>query len=406
MNHDIFISYSRYDSGVVNKLVALLEQEGYSVWIDRDGIESGEDFKRVILNAIKESRLVLFFSSEHSNVSDWTAKEIGVAVRYKKHIVPIKLDDSNFNAAVEFDLINLDYVDYSKASIRKAMLEKLLRTVRNKLGRGSKEFERLEVEREAQEAANLTNPSAKAKPKSKKGLWIGLGALAALVLLLIILFVPSAQTSDTGGFQTSDTGGFNGYDYVDLGLPSGTLWATCNVGATTPEGCGDYFAWGETRPKTIYNWSTYKYANGDYNQLTKYCSESSYGYYGFTDNLIVLQPTDDAAAANWGEGWQTPSRAQWEELLRNTTNQWTAQNGVKGRLFTAKNGQMLFLPAADDRWDSELGRRGIDGAYWSRSININSASVAENLFLCSACSCYMSYSHRCDGHMVRPVRQK
>lgn len=80
---DIFISYSRYDSNVVNELVSLLEEEGYSVWIDRDGIESGDDFKRVILKAIKESKVVLFFSSEHSNVSDWTAKEIGVAVKYK-----------------------------------------------------------------------------------------------------------------------------------------------------------------------------------------------------------------------------------------------------------------------------------------------------------------------------------
>lgn len=78
--------------------------------------------------------------------------------------------------------------------------------------------------------------------------------------------------------------------YVDLGLPSGTLWATCNVGADTPEGYGDYFAWGETQPKTTYNWSTYRYCNGDYVKLTKYCGNSSYGYNGFTDDLTVLQP--------------------------------------------------------------------------------------------------------------------
>ena len=151
--NDIFISYSRHDTDVVNEIVTLLEQEGYSIWIDRDGIESGEDFKRVILKAIKESKVVLFFSSEHSNVSDWTAKEIGVAVKYKKHIIPIKLDDSNFNEAVEFDLINLDYIDYSKSSIQTAMRDKLLKTLRNKIGNGSKELERLEAERRTKEEA-------------------------------------------------------------------------------------------------------------------------------------------------------------------------------------------------------------------------------------------------------------
>ena len=151
MNYDIFISYSRHDSDVVNEIVTLLEQEGYSVWIDRDGIESGEDFKKVILKAIKESEVILFFSSEHSNVSDWTAKEIGVAVKYNKHIIPIMLDDSNFNEAVEFDLINLDYVDYSKALTRLAMRERLFKTLRNKLGTGSKEIKRLDAEHETKE---------------------------------------------------------------------------------------------------------------------------------------------------------------------------------------------------------------------------------------------------------------
>lgn len=163
MKNDIFISYSRHDTNVVNEIVAMLEQEGYSVWIDRDGIESGEDFKRVILKAIKESEVILFFSSEHSNVSDWTAKEIGVAVKYRKHTIPIKLDDSNFNEAVEFDLINLDYIDYSKPTIRPAMREKLLKTLRNKLGPRNKEIERLEAERKAKEAAERLESERKAE---------------------------------------------------------------------------------------------------------------------------------------------------------------------------------------------------------------------------------------------------
>ena len=81
--------------------------------------------------------------------------------------------------------------------------------------------------------------------------------------------------------------------YVDLGLPSGLLWATCNVGANAPEEYGDYFAWGETQPKDYYDWSTYQYCNGSENTLTKYCWYSGNGYNGYTDNLIILQPEDD-----------------------------------------------------------------------------------------------------------------
>ena len=88
---------------------------------------------------------------------------------------------------------------------------------------------------------------------------------------------------------TTESGGSGSYhDYVDLGLPSGILWATCNVGAFTPEDYGDYFAWGETQPKDMYNWSTYQYCNGSGTTFTKYCSNSDYGYSGFTDNLTTL----------------------------------------------------------------------------------------------------------------------
>ena len=130
-------------------------------------------------------------------------------------------------------------------------------------------------------------------------------------------------------FTTEDNGGgLNDHGYVDLGLPSGTLWATCNVGAETPEGYGDYYAWGETEPKTTYNWSTYQYANGtslDDLQLTKYCSQFFFGYDGFTDNLTTLLPEDDAATVNWGAGWCMPTADQWGELLDNTSIAWTTK---------------------------------------------------------------------------------
>ena len=111
------------------------------------------------------------------------------------------------------------------------------------------------------------------------------------------------QNTLTSGNSTNTTGIANGHEYVDLGLPSGTLWATCNVGASKPEDYGGYFAWGETNPKNVYDWTTYKLCRGTDRTLTKYCNDSYYGYNGFTDNLNTLQSNDDAATANWGIGW-------------------------------------------------------------------------------------------------------
>ena len=99
--------------------------------------------------------------------------------------------------------------------------------------------------------------------------------------------------------------------YVDLGLPSGVLWATYNVGAEYPEAYGNHFAWGETQPKDTYNWNNYQYCNGSNNTLTKYCNNSSYGFNGFTDNLTMLLPEDDAATANWGADWRMPTKNEW-----------------------------------------------------------------------------------------------
>lgn len=145
--------------------------------------------------------------------------------------------------------------------------------------------------------------------------------------------------------RQSGKGTANGHEWVDLGLPSGTLWATCNIGASKPEDYGSYFAWGETSTKRTYNWSTYKYAEGAYNKLTKYCNKSNYGNNGFTDKLTTLQAGDDPATAQWGSGGRTPSKAQWEKLLSNTTRKWTTQNGKKGYLFTSKtNGNSVFCP--------------------------------------------------------------
>ncbi len=155
------------------------------------------------------------------------------------------------------------------------------------------------------------------------------------------------------------------HEYVDLGLPSGTKWATCNVGASSPEEYGDHFAWGETKPKDYYDWSTYFDTDDNGNTFKKYNNNGG---------LKVLLPEDDAATANWGSGWQIPSFAQIKELCNSsyTTTEWTTLNDVYGRKITSKsNGNSIFLPAAGGRWDDELSGAGRIGLYWSSSLDPN-----------------------------------
>ena len=202
---------------------------------------------------------------------------------------------------------------------------------------------------------------------------------------------------------TTSGGGSGNHEYVDLGLPSGTLWATCNVGANVPEEYGDYFAWGETQTKDYYDWSTYQYCDGSYNMLTKYCNMSNHGYNGFTDDLTILLPEDDAATVNWGNGWRMPTKEEWEELFNNTTHTWTTQNGVNGRLFTASNGATLFLPAAGYRSESGLFNAGGGGSYWSSSLYTSYPSDAWTLYFYSGDYGMYGYN-RYYGRSVRPVR--
>ena len=210
---------------------------------------------------------------------------------------------------------------------------------------------------------------------------------------------------------------YNGHAYVDLGLPSGTLWATCNVGATTPEGYGSYFAWGETSPKETYNWTTYLWCVGDgdgYNQwgdnwfchdLTKYCSDPDYGYNGFCDHLSVLLPNDDAATANWGDGWCTPTLGEWEELWDYTIWVRSFQNNVNGLTFTSLNGNSIFLPCTACVEDGNLNDvvEGNLGKYWTSTCN-GYCDSAKNCIIQTGPELGENSSPRCWGCSVRPVR--
>lgn len=223
----------------------------------------------------------------------------------------------------------------------------------------------------------------------------------------------TCEAADGSGVKATCTIYIVDFDtYVDLGLPSGTLWATCNIGATSPEDYGDYFAWGETEGyndgKTTFNWSTYKWCKGSDNTQTKYCTKSSYGYNGFTDDKTELDLEDDAAYVNWGLDWRMPSIEQFSELINSsyTTTEWTAQNGVNGRKITSKtNGNSIFLPAAGYRYYSSLYNGGSNGYYWSRTLHSDRPNYAWALDFDSSFNGAGTGYYRYDGLSVRPVRR-
>ena len=181
----------------------------------------------------------------------------------------------------------------------------------------------------------------------------------------------------------------NGHEFVDMG--NGLLWATCNVGADNPWDYGDYFAWGETTTKDTYNWSTYKW--GDGTTFTKYT----------VGGTTVLEATDDAATANWGGNWRTPTDAEWTWLRENCNWTWTTQNGVTGMLMTSSvNGNHIFLPASGYRSNTILSNAGSHGYYWSSSLSTDYSSIADGLYFSSG---YLDFDsdYRYFGHSVRPV---
>lgn len=226
----------------------------------------------------------------------------------------------------------------------------------------------------------------------------------AMVCIAMTVCVSCKKNNENpgGGGTGGGTGGTT-HEYVDLGLPSGLLWATCNVGATNAEDCGDYFAWGETSQKSSYDLSNYKWCKGSDTTMTKYCTQSDFGYNGFVDNKTVLELEDDAARVNWGDNWRMPTETEMDELSKNCTWTWMTLNGKYGYLVTGKNGNSIFLPAAGYREGTSLEHADSRGYYWTSSLTSRSDG-AFYLFIDSANVDPDSESMRNKGFSVRPVR--
>ena len=198
---------------------------------------------------------------------------------------------------------------------------------------------------------------------------------------------------------------YNGYGYVDLGLPSGTKWATCNVGASKPSDAGLYFQWGDTKGYTQeqvgtgngqkkFSWTDYKWnPNGDGKTFTKYTNPGD-----------TLELEDDAAHVNMGGSWHIPTPDQIKELTANTTSTWTKQDGVNGRLFTSKKdtSKFIFIPAAGFAWDGSIQLSGFNGYVWFSMLGTGNVLDGQYLGFGSG-YVNLSYSYRCPGLSVRGV---
>ena len=189
----------------------------------------------------------------------------------------------------------------------------------------------------------------------------------------------------------------NGHAWIDLGLS--VKWATMNIGANFPEDYGDYFAWGETKPKDTYDWDTYFWYECVEDIMTKYCTCT---FAGIIDNKKVLDPADDAAHVNWGGTWRMPTLAEQKELWSECTWTWTTQIGVNGYKVTGPNGNSIFLPAAGSRGGSSLYDAGSIGGYWSSSLYTDDSYYAWYVYFNSS-DVYWNYYSRYYGRSVRAV---
>ena len=189
---------------------------------------------------------------------------------------------------------------------------------------------------------------------------------------------------------------------IDLGLPSGIKWANCNVGATSPEECGAYYAWGETEEKNEYSWKSYKHLNYNENMMSKYWSHDD--GWGIIDNKTTLDAEDDVAQVHWGNGWRMPSSEEQKELYEYCNWDIATLNGVEGIRITGPNGNSIFLPATGFRINTEIFNKGSMSYFWSNTVNPEDNNYAYVCGFNFASGYGYAYADpRINGWVVRPV---
>ena len=357
MAYDVFISYSRKDTAIADKICKTFDSVGITYFIDRQGIGGGFEFPEVLANAILDSKIVLYLASENSYKSKFTNSELTFAFneKPKNSILPYIIDGSNMPSALRFVFSSINWRTKETHPIETVLLKDILLL----LGKSEAEIktllqnivrdEELERKHKAEEQKRKEAERIRIEEESKKE-------------------------------EVRKLNNHNGHEYVDLGLPSGLKWATCNVGATKPEEYGDYYAWGEIKPKQRYDGDNYTYKS----------------------NPETLPLSADAANVNWGGKWRMPTMAEQDELRNHCTWEWTTLNGIEGyKVISKKNGNSIFLPAAGCRYNDILNSAGSIGLYWSSSLGTSGGSAYDLGFY--SVDVDWGNDGRYFGRSVRPV---
>lgn len=323
----VFVSYKRVDKNKVIPIIRQLESRlGIRFWIDLEGIKSDEQFSNVIVNAINQCEVFLFmFSKNHENVNP------------KKDwtVREITFADKKGKRIIFVALDDHELPDWFAFRFPDQQV----------VPSGNS----LAMEKLTEDLRRWLVP-ANVKPAENKSYPIGMTA-------------------------------------IDLGLASGTKWASCNVGANKPEEYGIYLAYGETEEKDVYDESTYIYNSSDENVLAENISGTKY----------------DVAQIRCGKEWQMPSIEQITELLNNCYYEVTTVNGVRGGLFTSKiNGNNIFIPFSGFRKGTKLGKKGSYTGCWSGTRYPDNNGTAYGLYIIDV-NAYWHFSDKCYGFTVRPV---
>jgi hypothetical protein len=354
----VFVSYKRVDKEKVFPIVRQMESKlCIKFWMDFEGIESDEQFSNVIVNAINKCEVFLFmYSKSHKNINpkkDWTVREITFADKKEKRIVFIDLDDYELPDWFAFRFPDQQVIKASDSYAMHKLTDDIIKWL------------------------HLPQPNPSLKDYGEATDTVS---------------VPKENSSHPQAGGTAEKNPHS--KAIDLGLPSGTKWASCNVGAIKPEEFGGYYAWGETKEKTIYNWDTYDFCNGD---------EYSCSYLGSD----IAGSQYDVAHVKWGGDWMMPTLEQFKELLDNCTNERSTLNGVYGLKFTSKiNGNSIFLPAGGYRYRSRLYNVGSYGVYWSSTQGPSNSVYASSILFSSGDIEWGHCCYRSSGRTVRPVSRK
>ena len=412
-HYPIFISYKRVDKEKVISLKDKIEKEtGQKCWIDLDGIESDQQFANVIINAINNAETVLFmYSKAHSLIehyeNDWTIRELNFAQEKGKRIVFVNIDKSPLSDWFRLMFGTKQQVDAtSDYAIGRLLKDLTFWTDKNDnmpvITTEKKEYE-----------DNFIRKVFKCG-KQHKILIFSISFIFISFLLFILLINSSvAESPIFHRLHTWKKRYFNPYEHinledvstgimygvhnaVDLGLS--VKWSTTNVGADLPHLFGDYYSWGETKPKSCYDWGNYAFGNDTC--IIKYCVEEKYGT---ADNLHQLTEDDDVVAVKWKNGWRMPTYEEFNELRTKCTFELRTLLGQDGYLLTGPNGNTVFFPLAGD-----IDGTGVSGEesyviYWTSTLFSNNTEAYG--FAMSKEGYYWYDSPRYTGHNIRAVHE-